>query len=369
MPLLRLSACLVTIGAVVGVLPGGVGSRPNASFLASGGKTAFSRAAAPQAWSGTITWSETASADYTDMCAGSCSGITLHVHLERRESAVYTLTGQTAANGSVVAQMAGSSTSSLRIAENPPGCTITPFYDWSYQSAASVRLTYVQGQFVVDPAPVTAPTLTGLFNAGCTTTPQPPEQLYEKVPGVGELAPFTCSCITFNAPNNVPPFVFQEAASENATKLAGSTTVPWIYTDSAGSFTLGSVTMTWDLTAAAASVTPHGPPFSFGGIGPHGAYTVNIDINGSVHAAGNGGLTRVGSPLLAPTQLNALNRSATLAHFGGFRSLTRCAGALAASTTWIRIGSKKVTVTGTCLPAYQRLFKAFVAATHFHAST
>jgi hypothetical protein len=88
----------------------------------------------------------------------------------------------------------------------------------------------------------------------------------------------------------------------------------------------------------------------------------------SVHATGNGGLTRIGRPQLAPTELAALNRSATGARFGSLPALTRCTAATAASTTWIRVGSKKVTVDGACLPAYQRLFKALVAAVHFYTS-
>ena len=120
---------------------------------------------------------------------------------------------------------------------------------------------------------------------------------------------------------------------------------------------------------AAGGVAQHGRSVAFGGIGPHGAYTVRIAADGYVQATGNGGLTRVGAPQLAPTQLAALDRNAALDHFGSFPDLTRCTGATAASTTWIRIGSKKVTVVGICLPAYQRLFKAFVAATRFYALT
>jgi hypothetical protein len=117
---------------------------------------------------------------------------------------------------------------------------------------------------------------------------------------------------------------------------------------------------------SAAASTPHGPPFAFGGVGAHGAYTVSIAADGSVHATGDDGLTRAAAQL-PPSRLVAIDRRATLARFGGFPNLKRCSGATARSTTWIRIGSKKVTVVGTCLPAYQRLWKALVAATDFYS--
>jgi dipeptidyl aminopeptidase/acylaminoacyl peptidase len=119
---------------------------------------------------------------------------------------------------------------------------------------------------------------------------------------------------------------------------------------------------------AATGMTPHGPPFAFGGLASHGLYSIVIATDGSVRATGDGGLTRLGVPHLAPSQLAALNRSITHAHFGSLPSSTRCVGATPATTTWIRVGSKKVTVAGTCLTAYQRLFTTFVKATHLTLS-
>jgi hypothetical protein len=127
------------------------------------------------------------------------------------------------------------------------------------------------------------------------------------------------------------------------------------------------------LTAVASAVqtatakTPHGPPFTFGGNGLHGAYVVQLNVDGSVHASGDGGLTRAATRV-SSSQLVALDRRATRVHFGEFPSSTRCSGATRYTTTWIRIGSKKVTVAGICLDPYQQLWKAFVAATHFFMS-
>ena len=105
------------------------------------------------------------------------------------------------------------------------------------------------------------------------------------------------------------------------------------------------------------------PRFAFGGVGVHGPYTVSIASDGSVHATGAEGLIRSASHITL-VQLAALDRRATLARFTSLPTLTRCPGATARSTTWIRIGSKKVTVVGTCLPAYQKLRSAFLTATN-----
>jgi hypothetical protein len=118
---------------------------------------------------------------------------------------------------------------------------------------------------------------------------------------------------------------------------------------------------------SATALELHGPPFAFGGNGPHGAYVVRIKGDGSVHASGDDGLTRAAAQITA-SQLAALERGSTRAHFGALPSYTRCSGSTRNATTWIQIGSKKVTVAGTCLAAYQKLWKALVAATHFFMS-
>jgi hypothetical protein len=118
---------------------------------------------------------------------------------------------------------------------------------------------------------------------------------------------------------------------------------------------------------SAAAGQPHGPPFAFGGNGPHGAYVVRIHGDGSVHASGDGGLTRAATQVTS-SELVSLDRRAVRAHFGSLPSYTRCNGAARNTTTWIEVGSKKVTVAGTCLDAYQQLWKAFVASTHFFMS-
>lgn len=116
---------------------------------------------------------------------------------------------------------------------------------------------------------------------------------------------------------------------------------------------------------SAGADTPRG--FAFGGNGPHGAYVVQVSADGSIHASGAEGLTRSASQI-ALSQLVAFDRRATRMHFGSFPAYTRCIGATRRTTTWIRIGSKKVTVAGTCFVAYQQLWKAVVTATRFYVS-
>jgi hypothetical protein len=115
---------------------------------------------------------------------------------------------------------------------------------------------------------------------------------------------------------------------------------------------------------AAAGDTPHG--FVFGGNGPHGPYVVQINADGSVHASGDDGLTRA-TTQITTSQLAALDRRAARVHFGSFPAHTRCSGATKNTTTWIKFGSKKVTVAGSCLVAYQQLWKALVTATQFYS--
>jgi hypothetical protein len=116
---------------------------------------------------------------------------------------------------------------------------------------------------------------------------------------------------------------------------------------------------------SAAAQTAHG--IVFGGNGPHGPYVVQINADGSVHASGDDGLTRA-TTQITPSQLAALDRRAARVHFGSFPAHTRCSGATKNTTTWIKVGSKEVTVAGTCLAAYQQLWKALVTATQFYAS-
>ena len=119
------------------------------------------------------------------------------------------------------------------------------------------------------------------------------------------------------------------------------------------------------VSQSAAAATPHG--FTFGGNALHGSYVVQVNADGSVHVSGDDGLTR-STTQISESEVVALDQRAKRAHFGGFPAYTHCSRATKLTTTWIRIGSKKVTVAGTCFAAYQQLRTAFVTATRFYLS-
>ena len=112
---------------------------------------------------------------------------------------------------------------------------------------------------------------------------------------------------------------------------------------------------------AAAGTAPQ--RIAFGGTGSLGTYTVTIEPDGAVHAAGAGSRARTGVSQLNRVELAALERAAVHAGFASLPARTRCRGAGPRSATWILIGARKVTVVGKCLPVYQRLFRSLVAAT------
>jgi hypothetical protein len=120
---------------------------------------------------------------------------------------------------------------------------------------------------------------------------------------------------------------------------------------------------------AARGRAPQGPPFAFGGSAVHGPYIVTVAADGSVHVRGGAGLMRIGATQLGSARIAALNRLALNVRFGSLPTVTHCSATPSNATpSWIRVGSKKVTVYGTCLPGYQRLLKALRAAVHLFSS-
>jgi hypothetical protein len=114
---------------------------------------------------------------------------------------------------------------------------------------------------------------------------------------------------------------------------------------------------------------PHGPPFAFGGGAAHGPYAVTVAIDGSVHVTGSEGLMRIGVTQLGPARIAALNRLTLTVRFASLPAVTHCSGPPSNSTTsWIRVGRKKVTVHGACLSGYQRLLRALKGAVHLTSS-
>ncbi len=116
------------------------------------------------------------------------------------------------------------------------------------------------------------------------------------------------------------------------------------------------------LTAVAAAVTASGGGaagrgFAFGRIGGNiRPYTVTIASGGAVRVSGP---VTVGRRQLDATQLAALTRAAAEARFAALPGSTQCAGTLPdVASTFIRVGARRVRVHGSCLPRYNRLWRA-----------
>jgi hypothetical protein len=217
-------------------------------------------------WSGTITWNATAGGDVQ---TSPPTGGVVTTHVERTENAVYTVTGPATTDGLIQAQMTGSATG--RVTQ---GCSdADPYYGWTYQGPARVQIAFQGGQFVVRPLPVAvSPTYQ---DKGCGPSSGASQTIV--VPGYRGVV------------WNVPDFVFQESAPEDATTLKGSTTVPWTVTNSLGTFQLGSVTISWDLQRQLPAAPPPPPaspsPSSSGA--PSGVASGSVFVDGAVFSSGS----------------------------------------------------------------------------------
>jgi len=113
------------------------------------------------------------------------------------------------------------------------------------------------------------------------------------------------------------------------------------------------------LTPAAGASPQTG--FAFGQAGGNvRSFSVTIAIDGSVRVTGP---ATIGRTQLARLQLGELNRLAVTTRFASLPALTNCKGSLPDfATTFIRVGPRTIRVHGGCVPPYQRLWKALVAA-------
>jgi hypothetical protein len=215
------------------------------SAAAALGAVAFSAshtaASLPGTWSGTVTVAANLSGDYQTTLVPPSPPWSAVIHVERQESSTYTLAGAATSEGLVPGQMVGSASGTeTPLSVSPSNAcfrTLDPAYAWSYQGPAQVQITYANGAFVLRPqaVAVTATTL----NHGCGV-PDSQVQAQLTVPG-GRLG--------------TPALVASQHAPANATSLAGSTSIPWVF----GPSPLGNMTITWDLTRKGATQpTPTG---------------------------------------------------------------------------------------------------------------
>jgi hypothetical protein len=101
--------------------------------------------------------------------------------------------------------------------------------------------------------------------------------------------------------------------------------------------------------------------FAFGRVGGNiRPYTVSITNDGDVRVWGTVQVVRV---KLTLAQLAELNRVASVTRFTALALTTKCKGTLPdVAATFIRVAARTVRVHGTCVPRYQRLWKALSSA-------
>lgn len=115
------------------------------------------------------------------------------------------------------------------------------------------------------------------------------------------------------------------------------------------------------LAAPAAGATVAKSGYSFGRIsGNIVPFTVTIAADGTVHATGP---VTVGRRKLSKSQLATLGKIAGQIHFGALPPTTACTGTLPdIAAGWIRSGSHRAQVHGTCSAAFTRFWNALETA-------
>ncbi len=101
--------------------------------------------------------------------------------------------------------------------------------------------------------------------------------------------------------------------------------------------------------------------YSFGRQGGNIApYTVSIAADGGVFATGP---VKVGRTTLTAAQLATLAKTVAAASFSTLPATTFCLGTLPDfASSWISVGSRKVSVRGSCSPRFSRVWTALAGA-------
>jgi hypothetical protein len=210
------------------VLAGGVG-------LLALAAAAGSQTRAEDTWTGTVRVVENFSFTFTQ--ATPSGGVITEVRTGS-DDALYTLTGETTADGFHVASMTGSgSFRSVGSSTDPNVCveSYDPLGEWSYTGPARVRISYADGRFLVEPqlVDVTARSVATKCSPGKTQT-----NTIQAPFGLGQ---------------NTPPGI---ASPEGATVL--QRVVPFTLAVAGSTANTSSATLTVDLRRADTSITPIG---------------------------------------------------------------------------------------------------------------
>jgi hypothetical protein len=101
--------------------------------------------------------------------------------------------------------------------------------------------------------------------------------------------------------------------------------------------------------------------YSFGRAGGNiEPYTISITSHGAVYATGP---VKVGRTSVTAAQLASLAKTVSAADFTTLPAATFCLGTLPDfASTWISVGSHRVSVRGSCSPRFARVWSALASA-------
>ena len=113
--------------------------------------------------------------------------------------------------------------------------------------------------------------------------------------------------------------------------------------------------------AAAAPATASAARYSFGRQGGNiMPFTVSITATGAVYATGP---VKVGRTTLTGAQLASLAKTLSGASFSTLPTATQCLGTLPDfAASFVSVGSRKVSVRGSCSPRFSRVWNALAGA-------
>lgn len=111
----------------------------------------------------------------------------------------------------------------------------------------------------------------------------------------------------------------------------------------------------------AAAASRHVQTFAFGRLGGNiRPFRVAITASGGVHVQGP---VTTGRTSLSPAQRKTLEATANRVGFATLPLSTMCPGALPdVATTYVRVGARTVSVRGSCITRFTRLWNAVSAA-------
>ena len=223
---------LVTVSALT------IGGLISGARAAVSGPAAEDSAQAGNGWSGTVKVVE----DIDHTFEPGNDGLIAHVAYH--DEAVYTLSGATTPEGLYVATMRGSGVG--RYTGTKPGSCVPPgdpYYQWSYDGPATVSVTYASGRYVIVPQGVPLTYTIVRRDSACGAFPD--QTMSFNLPAPIGLAEETRAFRPLG-----------QSASQTATSLSGTETLPFAPPFAVPTLRIGTATLTWDLTRPSQTPAP-----------------------------------------------------------------------------------------------------------------